>query len=156
MTIWIDADACPREIKEIVFRASRRLNIPVRLVANGAVSAPRSALISVLLVPHGMDKADDRIVQEVATEDLVVTADVPLAARVVEKGALAIDPRGELYSEENVRQRLSMRDFMAKLRSADLTQAGPAPFGPADKQRFANALDRLMARRFRKEGETHA
>jgi len=146
MIIWIDADACPRVIKEIVFRASERLQVPVRLVANKDLSKAHSGLITSVLVGEGPDVADDYIVEQVTAEDLVITADIPLAARIVAKGATGIDPRGELYTEENVGERLSMRDLMQQLRLEGLVQGGPAQFAMTDRQRFASALDRLLTR----------
>ena len=148
-TIWIDADACPRDVKEIVFRASTRLEIPVRLVANQGMRTPPSDLISAVPVPEGMDVADDHIVDQVATEDIVVTADVPLAARVVEKGAVAINPRGQQYDETNAQQRLAVRDLMEELRNQEMVSGGPRPYGPVDKQSFANTLDRILTRKLR-------
>ena len=146
-TIWIDADACPREVKQVVFRASERLSMPVCVVANAAMHAPRSDLISVVRVEAGLDVADHHIAKSVVPGDIVITADIPLAARVVEAGATAIDPRGDLYTEENVRTRLSTRDFMQELRTAGLVQGGPPPFGRADTHRFAATLDRLLTAR---------
>jgi len=146
MRIWIDADACPRVIKEIVFRASERLNLPVCLVANTSLSKHHSGLITSVVVSEGFDVADDYIAEHVAPDDLVVTADIPLAARIVAKGALGLDPRGEQYSEENVGERLSMRDLMQELRGAGMLHGGPAQFGATDRQRFASSLDRLLTR----------
>lgn len=146
MKIWIDADACPRVIKEIVFRASERLQLPVCLVANMDLSKSRSHLVTSVLVAEGFDEADDYLVQHAAPEDLVITADIPLAARIVARGGVALDPRGELYTEENVGERLSMRDLMQELRGAGLVQGGPAQFGLTDRKRFASALDRLLTR----------
>lgn len=146
MKIWIDADACPRVIKDIVFRASERLEIPVCMVANKDLSKSHSGLVTSVLVGEGFDVADDYIVQQAAPEDLVITADIPLAARIVAKGGVALDPRGELYNEENVGERLSMRDLMQQLRAEGLVQGGPAQFGMTDRQRFASALDRLLTR----------
>ena len=147
MKIWIDADACPGPIREIVFRASRRLSIEVVLVANSPSRTPKSALVSYVVVPKGLDEADMWIADRVEVEDLVITADIPFAAAVVEKGAIAINPRGEAYTEDNVRARLSMRDFMTELRESGVQTGGAAPFGPKDKQRFANSLDRILAQR---------
>ncbi|QOX77879.1 YaiI/YqxD family protein [Trichlorobacter lovleyi] len=146
MTIWIDADACPRVIKEIVFRASERLNLPVILVANKPLAKHHARLISSVVVDDGPDVADDYIAEQAAAQDLVITADIPLAARIVAKGAVGIDPRGELYNEENVGERLSMRDLMQSLRSEGLVQGGPAQFGMTDRQRFASSLDRVLTR----------
>jgi uncharacterized protein YaiI (UPF0178 family) len=144
--IWIDADACPRAVKEVVFRASLRLKLQVTLVANSYMAMPKSSLITFIKVEKGADIADMHIVENVGTSDLVITADIPLAALVVEKGATAINPRGEQYTEENVRERLSMRDFMQNLRDSGVETGGPAPFGPKDKERFANSINRILTR----------
>ena len=149
MKIWIDADACPRVIKEITFRASERLNLPVILVANKSLSKHNSELIQSIVVTVGFDVADDYIADHSAPEDLVITADIPLAARIVEKGGIALDPRGELYTEENVGERLSMRDLMMELRSGGLVQGGPAQFSLTDRQRFASSLDRMLTQMLR-------
>ena len=148
-TIWIDADGCPGEVREVVFRASARLELPVRLVANSALPVPASPLISSVVVSHGLDGADSYIAEAVSTGDVVVTSDVPLAARVVERGAVAIDHRGELYDESNVGERLSVRNFLQGLRSGGVVVGGPAAFTAADKKRFAATLDRLLTRRLR-------
>lgn len=147
MQIWIDADACPRPVKEIVFRASQRLSIAVCLVADRPVSTPTSRLVTSVVVERGEDKADTWIVERIEPGDIVITADIPLAARAVDRGATCLNPRGELYTAENVRSRLSVRDFMAELRDSGIETGGPPPFGPKDKQRLANALDRLLAQR---------
>ncbi len=149
MQIWIDADACPRVIKEIVFRASERLDVPVCLVANSSLAKHHSRLITSVMVAGGFDVADDYIAEHAAPGDLVITADIPLAARIVARGAVGIDPRGELYTEENVGERLSMRDLMTELRGAGMVQGGPAQFGATDRQRFASSLDRLLTRMLR-------
>lgn len=149
LKIWIDADACPKAIKEIVFKASYRLNIPVSLVANSYMTIPRGPLFTFIKVAKGTDIADLHIVDNVGASDLVITADIPLAALVVEKGATAINPRGELYTEENVRERLSVRDFMQNLRDSGVETGGPAPFGPKDKERFANSINRILTRMIR-------
>ena len=146
MKIWIDADACPRVIKEMVFRASERLQVPVCLVANKDLSKTHSRLITSILVADGFDIADDYIAEHAAPEDLVITADIPLAARIVANGGVALDPRGELYTEENVGERLSIRDLMQELRSAGFVQGGPAQFGLTDRKRFASTLDRTLTR----------
>lgn len=151
MKIWIDADACPRVIKEIVFRASERLGLPVLLVANKSLSKHNTMLVESIVVADGFDVADDYIAENAAAEDLVITADIPLAARIVAKGGIAIDPRGELYTEENVGERLSMRDLMMELRSGGSVQGGPSQFGLADRQRFASSLDRILTRFRRNE-----
>ena len=145
--IWIDADACPRAVKEIVYRAANRTRIPACLVANSPLSVPRSPLLSTVQVPKGFDVADHYILAHLSPGDIVVTADIPLAAEVVESGADALNPRGELYDAENVRERLSMRDFMQDLRDSGVTTGGPREFGRKDRERFAGGLDRLLARR---------
>ena len=149
MRIWIDADACPKPVREILYRASQRLNVPVCLVANSILPVPHSDLITAIRVPHGFDKADKYIAQEVADDDLVITADIPLAAEIVRKGAVALNPRGELYTEENVEQRLTMRNMMEELRENELITGGPKPFSPSDRQAFAAALDRFLTRRLK-------
>lgn len=147
MKIWIDADGCPRGVKDLVFRASARLKIPVVLVADRQVGRPSSPLVTSVVVPRDMDSADTHIIDKIDPEDLAVTADLPLAAEVVAKGATALNPRGELYTEENVRERLSMRDFLMSLRDAGQEVGGPPPFSGKDKQRFAAALDRFLTKR---------
>jgi len=142
--IWVDADACPKVIKEILFRAADRVGVPVTLVANQALQVPGSRYIRSVQVPAGFDVADKHIVRHVETGDLVITADIPLAAEVVAKGCLALNPRGDLYTEDNIRQLLSMRDFMDTLRSSGVDTGGPASFSHADRRAFANQLDRLL------------
>jgi uncharacterized protein len=145
MKIWIDADACPRDVKEVVFKASARLSIPVVLVANKAMHAPPAfPLVTMTQVKGGPDVADDHIVEHASPLDLAITADIPLAARLVEKKVHVIDPRGEVYDEDNVRERLSVRDFMAEARDIGITTGGPAAYAAKDKQRFAAALDRAL------------
>lgn len=147
MKIWVDADACPKAIKEILFRAAKRAQVQVTLVANQALRTPASQHIRSRQVSAGFDVADDEIVRNVSAGDLVVTADIPLAAQVIEKGAHALNPRGELYTPDNIKARLSLRDFMATLRDSGTLTGGPAPLGLSDRQAFANHLDRLLARR---------
>lgn len=149
MRIWIDADACPRAVKEIIFKASERLQVEVCLVANKGLSKHHSRLVSSIIVPGGSDEADKYIARNALPEDLVITADIPLAARIVEIGGTALDPRGDVYSEENVRDRLSIRDLMHGLREEGLVRGGPAQFGLPDRQRFASALDRTLTRLLR-------
>jgi uncharacterized protein YaiI (UPF0178 family) len=144
--IWVDADACPKVIKDILFRAAVRVGVPVTLVANQPLQVPRSRHIRSVQVAAGFDVADNHIVQQAMAGDLVITADIPLAAEVVAKGCLALNPRGELYTEDNIRQRLNMRDFMDTLRSSGVDTGGPASLSQADRQSFANQLDRLLAR----------
>ncbi|HEB96373.1 MAG TPA: YaiI/YqxD family protein [Sedimenticola thiotaurini] len=152
MRIWVDADACPRVVKEILYRAAERTATRVILVANQTLQVPRSPWLESVRVGAGFDVADNHIVQQAAPGDLVVTADIPLAAAVVEKGAQALDPRGELYTTENIRQRLNLRDFMDSLRSSGVDTGGAAPFSQADRQAFANQLDRLLTRHRRNPG----
>ena len=142
--IWVDADACPKVIREILFRAAGRVGVQVTLVANQNIQVPRSGNIRSVQVPAGFDVADNYIVQQAGTGDLVVTADIPLAAEVVAKGCRALSPRGDLYTEENIRQRLNMRDFMETLRSSGVSTGGPASLSQADRQAFANQLDRML------------
>lgn len=145
--IWVDADACPVAIKEILFRAAEREQIPVTLVANQWLRTPPSRFVRAVQVPAGLDVADNEIVQRASADDLVVTQDIPLAALVVDKGALAINPRGELYTAETIAQRLGMRNFMDELRGAGIDTGGPAVFHARDKQAFANQLDRWLTQR---------
>jgi hypothetical protein len=147
MRIWVDADACPNVIKEILFRVAARTGLELVLVANQPIRVPRAPNVRLLQVAAGFDGADRRIVAELARDDLVVTADVPLAAAVVEKGATGLNPRGELYTAENVRERLAMRNLMDELRGGGLASGGPRPLDPRDRQAFANALDRWVAKR---------
>ena len=151
MKIWIDADACPRVIKDILFRASERLQVPVCLVANKKLTKHDTRLIESIVVEEGFDIADDYIADHASPDDLVGTADIPLATRIVGKGGVALDPRGELYTEENVGERLSMRDLMMELRAGGLVLGGPAQFNLSDRQRFASSLDRLLTRMIRGE-----
>lgn len=144
MTIWVDADACPGPIKDIVFRASERLEIPVKLVANGSMRVPDSPLVELVLVTHGFNVADDHIVEQVEPGDVVITADVPLAAQIVERGAVGIDPRGHLYTEETVGEQLASRNLMQDLRSREVVRGGPAPITKVHRRRFASALDRIL------------
>jgi hypothetical protein len=146
MKIWIDADACPRIIKEVVFKAALRLRISTTLVANSGMFVPRSPLIGIDVVGGGVDEADRHIVAQAARGDLVVTADIPLASALVEQGVVAIDPRGLVYSANNVKEALATRNLMHDLRESGLAQGGPAPLGPKDRERFANALDRELTR----------
>ena len=146
MHIWVDADACPKAMKEILFRAANRTNIPLTLVANHALSTPPSSTIKSIQVGAGFDVADDYIAQQVQTGDIVITADIPLAAEVVEKGAYGINPRGQLYTQQNIRQSLTMRNFMEEMRSTGQVSGGPPPLDQRDKQAFANTLDRLLAK----------
>lgn len=146
MQIWVDADACPKVIKEILFRAAERRQIPLMLVANRLLYCPPSKVIRALQVPAGFDVADNKIVELTEPGDLVVTADIPLAAEVIAKGGRALNPRGELYTEDTIRERLAMRDFMDALRSSGVETGGPAALSQGDRQAFANQLDRLLAK----------
>jgi uncharacterized protein len=147
MQIWVDADACPQVIKEILFRAAERAQVLTTLVSNLELArTPTSPYIRTIRVAKGFDGADHRIVEEMQAGDLVITADLPLAAEVVTRGGHALDPRGELYSENNVRERLAIRNLMQELRSAGEPLSGPAPFGPRDRQLFANQLDQFLMR----------
>jgi uncharacterized protein YaiI (UPF0178 family) len=143
--IWVDADACPRPVKEILFRAADRVPIRVTLVANQPMDTPPSPHIRSVRVGSGFDVADNHIVKQVQPGDLVITADIPLAAEVIDKGGLALNPRGTLYTRENVRQQLNMRDFLDTLRSSGIDTGGPPAFSKTDRQTFANQLDRLLA-----------
>ena len=146
MQIWVDADACPGEIKDLLYRASKRGQVDVTLVANQVLQAPRSPRIHTLLVPGGMNEADRRIVELVGPGDLVITADIPLAADVVGKGAQALDPRGELYTDVNVGERHAVRNLIDEMRGAGRTMHGPSGFNARNRQAFANQLDRWLAR----------
>ena len=144
MQIWVDADACPKDVKELLFRTAKRTETRVTLVANQPLRTPASEFIDSLLVPGGMDVADRKIVELVEPGDLVITADIPLAANVVEKGAQALDPRGELYTESNIGERLAMRNLLDELRGGGEITGGPAGYSAKDKQAFANQLDRWL------------
>lgn len=146
MQIWIDADACPTVIKDIVFRAAERLGIATILVANRMLRTPPSRFIRAIQVPAGFDVADRHIAERVAPGDLVITADIPLAAAVVEKDAHALSPRGELYGRENIRELLDLRNFMDTLRATGVDTGGPSAFSAADARSFANRLDVLLRR----------
>ena len=146
MRIWVDADACPGAIKEILFRAADRHRVVTTLVAYTVMRTPSSEFVRAVQVPRGFDVADGRIVEQVQPGDLVVTADIPLAAAVVSRGARALDPRGEVYTEDNIAERLAVRNLMDELRSTGVSTGGPAAFRLADRQRFANQLDRFLTR----------
>ncbi|HEY9736080.1 MAG TPA: YaiI/YqxD family protein [Trichocoleus sp.] len=147
MQIWVDADACPNVIKEILFRAAKRTQILTTLVSNQDLQIPASPYIEAVQVRSGLDVADSYIVEHLQAGDLVITADIPLAAAVIEKGGQALNPRGEFYSQSNIRERLSLRNFMEELRSSGVETGGPAAFSQRDRQNFANQLDRFLARR---------
>lgn len=146
MQIWVDADACPVAVKEILFRAAERKAIMVTLVANQHIKTTKSVYIRSIQVPKGFDVADNEIVARVSAQDLVITSDIPLAAEVIEKGAKALSPRGELYTRDNIRGRLNMRDFMDSLRSSGVDTGGSPPFSHTDRQAFANQLDKFLAK----------
>lgn len=146
MKIWVDADATPKPVKEILFRAAQRTGTDTILVANQPMSTPNSPYIRSVQVGSGFDVADNYIVQQAEANDVVITADIPLAAEVIAKGAHAINPRGERYTPENIRQRLNMRDFMETLRASGQHTGGPSSYSNQDKQAFANTLDRLLAK----------
>lgn len=146
MNIWVDADACPVVIKDILFRAAQRTGTDVTLVANQPLQVPPSRHIRAIQVASGFDVADDEIVKRVVAGDLVITSDIPLAAEAIEKGALALSPRGELFTTENIRARLNMRDFLDTMRASGVDTGGPPALSQADRQAFANHLDRLLAR----------
>jgi uncharacterized protein YaiI (UPF0178 family) len=145
MQIWVDADACPVVVKEILFKAAMRTGVPLTLVANQAMQVPRSRHIKMLQVPHGFDVADNEIVKRCDAGDLVITSDIPLAAEVIAKGCHALSPRGELYSADTIKARLNMRDFLDTLRASGVTTGGPPVLSQSDRQRFANHLDTLVS-----------
>lgn len=149
MQIWVDADACPNVIKEILFRAAERVQIPLILVANKILQIPPSHYIRTMRVGAGFDVADNKIVREMESGDLVITADIPLAAAVIGRGGHALNPRGEFYSKENIEERLTMRNFMDELRETGVNTGGPATLSQKDRQAFANGLDRFLARHYR-------
>lgn len=146
-TVWVDADACPTVIKEILYRAAERKKLPLVLIANQPLRTPPSPYISSLVVSKGFDEADNEIVRRTAPGDLVITADIPLAAEVLEKGGLALNPRGELYSTDTIKQKLTMRDFMETLRASGIQSGGPATLNQGDRQAFANQLDKILQQR---------
>lgn len=147
MKIWVDADACPKVVKEILFRVAERARIHVILVANQSLTIPKSPFIKSIRVSSGFDVADNYIVQEIQKDDLIITADIPLAAEVIEKGGHALNPRGELYSTETIKQKLVMRDLMDELRgTGEIMGGGPPPLNQRDRREFANQLDRFVAK----------
>lgn len=147
MTIWIDADACPVKIKDLLYRAANRIKIQVTLVANQNLQIPKSPYIKFIKVPPGFDIADNEIVKQMNTGDLVITADIPLASEVVDKGGTALNPRGELYTRENITSRLYVRDLMENLRSSGVETKGPPPMTRKDCQNFSNSLDKFLSAR---------
>ncbi|ARU54957.1 MAG: YaiI/YqxD family protein [Pseudomonadales bacterium] len=146
MIIWVDADACPNPIKEILFRAANRMNVQLNLVANHAIRTPPSKMIKSYQVAQGFDNADNHIAEHCQAGDLIISADIPLAHAVIEKGAKVIDPRGNELTEENIKARLTMRNFMEEMRNAGMATGGPPPLSQTDRREFANALDRFLAR----------
>lgn len=155
MNIWVDADACPVVIKDILYRAAQRSQQPLTLVANQMLRTPPSPLIRAVQVPRGFDVADDYIVARITPGDLVITADIPLASEVLQKGAMVLSPHGERYTADNISERLSMRDMMEELRSAGIDTGGPAAFNQADRRTFANALDQLLQKALREASAAH-
>lgn len=149
MKLWIDADACPNIVKEVVYKASGRRNFKVTLVANSYLQVPPSPNINFIQVDQGADVADFYIADNCSPDDIVITADIPLASLIVEKNALAINPRGEIYTEENISEILSMRDFMQELRDSGMDTKGPPPLGPKDKANFANALEKILTQKLK-------
>lgn len=148
-TIWVDADACPKPVKEVIFKVSARTGLPVIMVANSYLSVPMGSNIKSIQVDKGADIADFYIVEHLVEGDLVITQDIPLASLVVEKNAMAINPRGELYTEENIQERLSVRDFMQELRDSGMDTGGPPPFSNKDKEKFSNSLDRIITKKLK-------
>lgn len=146
MHIWVDGDACPVVIKEVLFRAAERSKTALTLVANQSIRVPVSRFIQMLQVPSGFDVADNEIVKRLAEGDLVITGDIPLAAEVIDSGGFALNPRGELYTLENIKERLAMRDFMETLRSSGVQTGGPSAMTQADRKHFANQLDRFLTK----------
>ena len=146
MNIWVDADACPVVIKDILFRAAERTEIQLTLVANQPIHIPKSRNVNFIQVASGFDVADNEIVKRLSAGDLVITGDIPLAAEVIEKGGLALNPRGELYTSDNIRARLNVRDFMDTLRASGIHTGGPPALSKTDRQTFANNLDKLLTR----------
>ncbi|HDN27680.1 MAG TPA: YaiI/YqxD family protein [Thioploca sp.] len=144
MQIWVDADACPKVIKNILFRAAERVGVCLIMVANQPVKIPRSRYIKAIKVSAGFDMADNKIIQQVQAGDLVITADIPLADAIIKKGAYGLNPRSEFYTADNIKQHLSMRNFMEELRSGGVDTGGPSPLSNADRQAFANELDRFL------------
>jgi uncharacterized protein len=144
MKVWVDADACPVAAKDILYRAADRTKVAVVFVANQYMRVPPSPYISAIQVPSGFDVADDEIVKRAEPHDLIITSDIPLASEVIDNGATALNPRGELYTQHNIKQRLNMRDFMDTMRASGADTGGQAKYGDKDKQQFANALDKYL------------
>lgn len=152
MKIWVDADACPVVMREILFKAAERVKLPLILVANQPIRVPKSEWISAIQVLSGFDVADNEIVQRVEAGDLVITSDIPLASEVIDKGGLALNSRGELYTADTVKARLNIRDFMETMRSSGVHTGGPAALSQADRREFSNQLDRILTRYLRQSG----
>ena len=152
MQIFIDADACPKVIKELLYRAAERRQVSLILIANQYLRIPASEFISTVQVPDGLDVADERIVELVNPDDIVITSDIPLADLVVEKGAHALNPRGTLYTPDNIKERKAVRDILSDMRSSGVTTGGPPAFGDRDKQAFANQFDKLLTKMLKKKG----
>ena len=150
MKIWVDADACPVVIKEILFKAANRTGVEMIFVANQAIRIPPSPHIKMLQVSSGFDVADDEIVKQASAGDLVITSDIPLAAEVIDKGALALSPRGEMHTAGDIKAKLNMRDFMDTLRASGVNSGGPPPLNQSDRQAFANHLDRWLTQHMKK------
>ncbi len=148
-TLWVDADACPRDVKDLIYRAAERLKVKTILVANGSLTVPRSTVISTVRVGQGLNVADKYIADTAKKGDVAITADIPLAADLVAKSVTVIDPRGELYDEDNIRERLNIRDFMQEMRDSGVQTGGPKSYDSRAKQQFANALDRVLSQRVR-------
>src|SRR6476620_5687118 len=147
MHIWVDADACPGVIKDILFRAAERLQIPTTLVANNPLRTPPSQFLRMLQVPRGFDVADNEIAKRVESGDLVITADIPLASDVIDRGGHALNPRGEFYTPDNIRERVALRNYLSELRDSGVQTGGPAPLDNTDRKRFADQLDRFLTQR---------
>jgi uncharacterized protein YaiI (UPF0178 family) len=152
MKIWVDADACPNVVKDILFKAAQRTGVEMTLVANQYIRVPAAKNITSIQVESGFDVADDEIVKRMSTGDLVITTDIPLAAEVIEKGGMALSSRGEMFDKENIRSRLNIRDFMDTMRSSGIQTGGPPALNHADRQNFANYLDRLLAQHCKTKG----
>ena len=152
MRIWVDADACPNMIKDVLFRAAVRTGVEIILVANQAIAKPKLHNVKAIQVSQGFDVADNEIVKRVEINDLVITSDIPLAADVIAKGCFALNPRGELYSADSIRAKLNIRDFMDTMRASGIHTGGPPTLGQSDKQAFSNELDKLLTRHVKKPG----
>ncbi|MCA9038081.1 MAG: YaiI/YqxD family protein [Planctomycetaceae bacterium] len=150
MCIWVDADACPASVKDLLYKTVKRVHVPMVLVANQGMYVPSSQWVRLVTVAHGANVADDHIVEQVKVGDIVITSDIPLAARVVEKSAIAIGHRGEVFDEQTVHSRLATRNLMEEFRSAGMETSGPRPLNQKDLQQFANSLDRTLTQRMRR------